>query len=257
MGCKQIIERHIGALIILVFMFPAIALGAQAQWIWGYVTSDGPATWGKHYVACKPGGFQSPIDIRGAVDDSKKLPKLNVKLPSQPNALLNNGHTLEDVFKQSDDTLTFDNVTYKLLQFHFHSPSENTLNGTRFPMELHFVFENAQHKMIVLAVFIKKGQMNEAIKQLWKKLPTKHHQLALKHAKISLQSLLPRDRSYYTFEGSFTTPPCTRHVEWIVLKNPITISTAQLKHFRKNYYGNTRPIQKLDGRVIEYKQSSK
>ena len=62
--------------------------------------------------------------------------------------------------------------------------------------------------------------------------------------------LLPAKRSYYEFEGSLTTPPCSEGVRWLVLKEPVTLSRQQLDAFRKLYPRNARPTQPLNSRTV-------
>ena len=67
----------------------------------------------------------------------------------------------------------------------------------------------------------------------------------------ALNALLPKDRDYYRFNGSLTTPPCTEGVRWLVMKKPITLSAAQIETFKKvMHHHNNRPIQATNARVI-------
>ncbi|MCB4761661.1 MAG: carbonic anhydrase family protein, partial [Sulfurovum sp.] len=73
----------------------------------------------------------------------------------------------------------------------------------------------------------------------------------LKLAHIA-QSLLPKNKHYYRFNGSLTTPPCTEGVRWFVLKEPLVVSKEQIKKFHDDtmHHNNNRPIQPLDARII-------
>ena len=50
--------------------------------------------------------------------------------------------------------------------------------------------------------------------------------------------------------GSLTTPPCTEGVLWVVIKQPVTLSPAQLKLFTQLFPANARPLQTLYGRPV-------
>ena len=67
---------------------------------------------------------------------------------------------------------------------------------------------------------------------------------------INVADLLPAKRSYWAFEGSLTTPPCSEEVQWHVLKEPVELSKAQLAAFKKLYPMNARPVQPLNGRAL-------
>jgi carbonic anhydrase len=71
---------------------------------------------------------------------------------------------------------------------------------------------------------------------------------------IDATDLLPMDRGYYTFAGSLTTPPCSEGVTWFVLKNPSTLSTAEIDRFAHLYPASERPLQPLNGRVVRASQ---
>lgn len=55
---------------------------------------------------------------------------------------------------------------------------------------------------------------------------------------------------YYQFAGSLTTPPCSEGLQWVVLKNPTSISAGQLATFPIS--GNFRPPQPLNSRTVMY-----
>jgi carbonic anhydrase len=67
---------------------------------------------------------------------------------------------------------------------------------------------------------------------------------------VDAASLLPAGRGYYRYSGSFTTPPCTEDVLWIVLRSPVELSPAQIQKFRAILDGNNRPVQPLNGRKV-------
>ena len=68
---------------------------------------------------------------------------------------------------------------------------------------------------------------------------------------IDPSAMLPRDKSYYMYMGSVSAPPCTEGVRWVVLKTPVEVSAAQIAAFAKLFPDDARPLQPLDGRVVE------
>ena len=71
---------------------------------------------------------------------------------------------------------------------------------------------------------------------------------------VNPASLLPRDLAYYSYVGSITAPPCTEGVAWVVLKAPLTISEEQINAFAQLYPRDVRPLQPLNGRVVDESQ---
>ena len=67
---------------------------------------------------------------------------------------------------------------------------------------------------------------------------------------IDPSELLPADRSYFSYVGSLTTPPCTEGVRWFVLKDPVTVSSSEIGTFTKLYPRNARPLQPVNGREV-------
>ena len=219
---------------------------------WGYTGHEGPEHWGElseEYRMCAQGMNQSPIDIVASVHGD--LAPIGFGYTAAPTEILNNGHTVQvNVAKGS--TITLDGETYALLQFHFHTPSENHIAGKEFPLEAHFVHANAEGHLAVVGVMFEAGAENAELKKLWADMPMEagvHHTLHADAADVL--ALLPEKREYYRFNGSLTTPPCTEGVKWMVLKQPLTISKAQVEKFMHAVHGpDNRPVQPLNARVV-------
>lgn len=220
---------------------------------WTYEGEHGPEHWGgmmDEYAACGQGQAQSPIDIAGAQDEA--MPDIGfVYKPSKIN-ILNNGHTIQVSYDEGS-AITLDGVTYNLLQFHFHDPSEHTVAGKPFAMELHLVHKNAKGELAVVGVLIEEGKENAAFNTIWKSLPKKADEKVSLVDVISADDLLPKGRAYYRYPGSLTTPPCSEGVSWLVLKEPIQMSAAQINAFKEIIHENARPVQPLNKRSVRGK----
>lgn len=223
---------------------------------WGYDHEISPEHWGElneNFKECSSGKNQTPIDIRNTYKSVIKH-KLNIQYKVSPNDIIFNGHTVQVNTKKDDqsDYLILDGQKFFLKQFHFHTPSENQIEGKSYPLELHFVNANAQGDLTVLAVMFVLGEKNPEWDKLWIDLSSKENDDRHLSHEVNLNKLLPKNLDYYRFSGSLTTPPCSEGVNWVVLKNPLTISEQQLKTFKvllKNQ-DNHRPIQPTHGRVI-------
>ena len=109
---------------------------------------------------------------------------------------------------------------FELKQFHFHAPSENKINGKQFPLESHLVHADKDGNLAVVAVMFQEGAANTLLGKLWEKMPNKAGEKSALPTGLSVSQLLPKERDYYRFNGSLTTPPCSEGVRWFVIKNP-------------------------------------
>jgi Carbonic anhydrase len=227
------------------------ATAADAAHHWTYEGAEGPDAWGKidpTYAACSTGTQQSPVDLSGAVVAEINAGDIGWQ-PIGDAVILNNGHTIQ-VNTPGAGGLTLDGAEYTLAQFHFHHMSEHTVNGTRFPMEAHFVHKAANGgSLAVVGVFIIEGADNAALKPIWATMPAQTGEKPLAGL-LNAKDLLPGSTGAYRYEGSLTTPPCSEIVNWVVMREPIAASTAQIAAFAKLFPDNARPVQALNRRFI-------
>jgi len=218
---------------------------------WGYSGSEGPAHWGElnpEFATCKTGHRQSPVNIVGA--HAADLPAIQFEYKPVPLHIINNGHTIEINYAPGSFIKVGDK-RYELKQFHFHHPSEETIKGKRFPMELHLVHSDAGGNLAVVSVLLEEGSANALVETLWGLAPkTAGPEKADDKLQINAADLLPANHNYFTFAGSLTTPPCTEGVSWFVLETPITISSKQVATFARIYPYDERPVQALNGRTV-------
>jgi carbonic anhydrase len=155
-------------------------MGAQHHLFGDNDREGGPANWGQlspAFAACGTGRSQSPIDIskptRGAAAELRTtFPPAELRIAHHEHIAdgINNGHTIQINYAGAD-TLTLGGTPYQLLQYHFHSPSEHTVDGKHFPMEMHLVHKSAGAKLAVVGVFIAEGAHNRAFDPVWANLP--------------------------------------------------------------------------------------
>ena len=246
-----------GAAVLAGGAIISLPLLAQAQWRtpWAYEGEKGPAHWAEldsDYATCGSGKAQSPIDIRNP--RKSKLPALAFAFKSGLLNLINNGYTAVRVdYKPGNgDILSVDGKQYELTQFHFHHPSEETIAGKPADMVLHLMYQGADGKVVGVAVLMRQGKANPAVAELWTQMPEKpgaYHLIA--DVAFDPTGLMPKERGYYRYEGSVTAPPCNEGVTWYVLKTPMTVSAEQIAEFAKLYPHDVRPIQNLNGRLVE------
>ena len=248
---KKSILLFTGILFTSLIAFNANGATGHGATHWGYSGNEGPSHWGdlnNNYSTCKTGQRQSPIDIRST--GSEKGEPIGIDFKNSPLKTLNNGHTIQ-VNHAANSYSMMPNGNYKLLQFHFHSPSENTLNGRQYDMEIHFVHKNAQGQLAVVGVFVEEGHSNPDIETLWNNLPSSvNHENVVNSISFNPAELLPKDGTYYYFQGSLTTPPCSENVQWHVMKTPLQASRAQIDKFVSIIGHNNRPVQASNHRTI-------
>jgi len=241
------------AVIALTLALGQPSLAQESHPHWSYAGHTGPTHWGtleKDYSACSSGKTQSPIDIRSDAAKTKDLPAIAFDYKASPLRIIDNGHTIQINYTPGSFIGVGDS-RYELVQFHFHRPSEERINGKRYAMVAHLVHKDSEGKLAVVAVLLKAGAANPLIKTLWANLPKeKETESALDAVQINAADLLPKSRAYYTFAGSLTTPPCSEGVTWFVLKHPTSISKDEVARFAKAYPMNARPTQPLHGRAL-------
>lgn len=218
---------------------------------WSYEGEGAPGNWGKlkpEYGVCATGGRQSPIDIREGI--RVDLEPIKFDYLTTMFRIIDNGHTIQ-VNVGEGSTITVTGHTYQLVQFHFHRPSEERINGKAFDMVIHLVHRDEAGKYAVVAVLLERGNENPLIQTLWNNMPLEVNQDVAPSVAIDLNALLPENRGYYTYMGSLTTPPCSEDVLWMVFKQAMPVSADQVAIFSRLYKNNARPIQPLNNRLIK------
>lgn len=226
------------------------ALAAEASAEWGYHGHLDPAHWGTQFAACN-GKNQSPIDLTAFVE--AELPPLifDDRAPKAGQQdIVNNGHTVQ-IDDRTGSTLAVDGQVFTLKQFHFHTPSENHIDGQSYPLEGHFVHADEAGNLAVVAVMYQEGPENAAFAPLWAAIPPTPTPPVALNPGVAAASLLPSHRDYYRFNGSLTTPPCTEGVRWLVMKTPVFLSNNQVQTFaRVLAHPNNRPLQAVNARPV-------
>lgn len=218
---------------------------------WTYEGEEGPEHWGEISSAwslCKTGHMQSPVDLGGAAT----LGRFSVSATYRPGALtvLNNGHTVQVNFPEGS-TLSSGIARYKLVQMHFHTPSEETVYGVHYPMVAHFVHVDYAGNYAVLGVLFEEGAVNPELEKIIKAAPhTEQGPATVPGVTFDPARLLPANLAVWRYEGSLTTPPCSEGVRWHVATHRATASAGQIAALHAILGDNARPVQPLYGRLL-------
>jgi len=233
-------------LAILAITALAVA-SAAAQSDFKYFGTNGPAFWGQldpAWTPCAQGHAQSPVDFgKLALVNQLRRNPVPVKYESSTGLIFNNGHTIE-IETKGHNVLNLEGTAYELEQLHFHGVSEHTFEGKGRDMELHLVHKSAAGVIAVVGVLMVRGASSGALAPIFAQLP---NDLDVKHplpVPFNPGDFLPANRAHYRYEGSLTTPPCTEGVHWIVLKDPITMSSEDLAQYAERIHFNARPVQR-------------
>jgi carbonic anhydrase len=249
---------------------------------------------------CSEGKMQSPIDLpplKYAIDSPVK-PLFQYKEVNK-NSKSNNdpdNHSKRLRLEYSDSALrikhsnfgrivTLDGAVFAAKEIVFHTPSEHTIDGRRFDMEMQIIHHgqtrgDIARQVIVSFLFQKKaGVRNKFIDEIDVfDLPNPLNNVKELHNAVNINSLFyqVKDKEYssfkpfsfYTYHGSITAPPCTENTIVYVASKPLRIGTTALQMFQEvgripdpvgssaiaNNYNvpNNRKIQPLNGRAVFY-----
>ncbi len=241
------------AVAALFFSFAGLS-AAQTAADWNYYGKTGPLGWGKldpAFKACSDGREQSPLDIR-KTHLNKSLKPIEVHYLTGSETLENNGRTIV-VHVNPGSYIVADGVRYDLVQYEFRHPSEEAVKGKLTDMSVQFLHKSAEGKLAIVAVRMVMNQdaPNAILATLFADLPRKAGETRKIKELVNPAGFFPGNRSYWTYTGSLTTPPCTEGVRWFVMQQPITLSQTQLMKYTWMFHVNTRPFQDAHGREIE------
>ena len=238
-------------LVALLIGTAGLATAQNANW--SYEGKNGQLAWGKldpSYAACSKGHEQSPIDIRGAKLD-KTLKPIEFHYMSGPVTLENTGLTIA-AHVDRGSYIMVDGVRYDLVSFDFRHPGEEPVKGRFDDMSIHLLHKSADGKMVIVAVRVVEDRSmgNAILAMLWDHLPKVAHKTETITDMVNPGGLLPADRSYWTYTGSLTTPPCTEGVQWYIFEQELGVSRTQLRTFSNMFKMDTRAPQDPHGRKI-------
>ena len=236
---------------------------------WSYMDGPGgPENWGnisKENLACLKGKSQSPININVDRAVKAEMTPLEFLYRPSPLSIVDNGYTVMVNYGEGSNLIA-EGRQYRLVQFHFHKPSEEAVNGDRTDMVVHLVHQHHEGDLLEVSVLMTtkppattrrylwgndevKG--NSLIQTLWNHVPLVKGKVETPGVMIDVNQLLPANRGYFTYMGSLSTPPCTENVLRYVMKTPIYVTEEQVKNFDRIYPMNARPLQPKGDRLVK------
>lgn len=258
-------------------LWAAVINNSTAEDAWyPYDSNVWSSSLSKSHFLCSTGKMQSPVDLP-VCEEADIRDAIAINWGTHEIELSNNHHTVEAKIKGiGKSTMTVNSKSYTLRQCHWHWGSEHTVGGVQKVLAGHCVHtldaaQGQNTRYGVLGVLYDIGSTADPFLDLLKNhLPSTGRRLAnepiisqfkgpvnfdLIHSKISRTK-------YWTYSGSFTTPPCTEAVDWYPLMESATITTSQLEAFKnaigwEKAGGNYRPPQPLHERDVQGCKTSK
>ncbi|MFM2476047.1 carbonic anhydrase [Celerinatantimonas sp. MCCC 1A17872] len=235
----------------LLSLFGCISYSSYAN-DWSYSGDTSPEHWGQiksAYSLCQTGKNQSPIDVNETIKG--QLPELALHYKNAHAELINNNHGISVKLTKAG-YLTLAHQRYYLNKLSFHSPSENTIDGQHYPMEVQFIHTSKTGQIAVISILFRQGKANRILSRLWRDLPMHEDEHVRPKHTFNPILLVPLNEAYLRFNGSMTTPPCQEGVTWMLMQAPNTISLDQIDKLNKSQKGqsNARPTQPLNARVV-------
>jgi carbonic anhydrase len=228
-----------------------LVVGCEAPH-WSYEGADGPSHWGElndSWILASTGREQSPIDISNPIPATLQAIEFHF-VPSEA-TLVNTGHTIMVKDLEHHSWIRLDGVRYYFEQYHFHVPSEHTIDGHHVDMEFHIVFRDDVGHFAVVSLMADEGPRSPVFGEILERVPKQvGGEVVLPDMFDRTERMLPSDRRYYRYRGSLTTPPCTEGVAWLVLQERAHMSREQIEEFRALYDQTSRPVQPLYDRIV-------
>ena len=213
--------------------------GNLAPWYWASLNEK----W--HQCGLKTG--QSPIDISGAkLDDRLKKLKFHYTYGITRTTL--HHQTIQGEVERGS-YLEWDGERFDLNRVYFRTPSEHRVNGLPYEMEVQLEHSAVTGKTIMLSVLITPGKNSEIIDNITQHLPSMDEEIQ-EIERLNWQNLLPAQKTYWSYTGSMTTPPCTGNVLWVLMTNTVTTSKASIDKFVLKQKSNVRPVFSLGKREL-------
>ena len=229
---------------------------------WSYSGETGPECWSglcpDFQTAEADTKWQSPIPLsktaaQKMTADDETLSFIGNQMKFKTDFFNHTIH-LSPVENQEAASVEFKQTRFVLEDIHAHLPSEHVIDDHSFDLEIHFVHRSADNEILVVGVMGQSGNgeiqeylLNGFEELLIEEELKQHHILEL-----DLERLKQENKSFFSYSGSLTTPPTMGPVQWIVMKNAITLPAELIEAFKTTIGKTNRPLQATHDREITF-----
>jgi carbonic anhydrase len=220
---------------------------------WRYSGPSGPERWGElrpDWRLCSEGKRQSPIDLAASDPITVDLDPVIFDYGVSRVRITNTDNLLQASVGEGM-AIEVRGRKYALEGLTLHSPGEARFNGERAALEVHFFHRDNEGRQAIVAILARRGEEpNPLFQALLNNLPLEKNTGYAPAALIDFAAFLPANPGHFLYMGSLSAPPCTEETLWIVMKEPVTVSAAQLDIFTSLHPDNARPPQAANGRMV-------
>jgi carbonic anhydrase len=192
--------------------------------------------------------WQAPINLNTPGKAAEH--KLSFNYVSEHEVIKNLGNIVK-LNPEKGNSVVFDDKTYQLTQLRFYTPSKHRIDAEEYALETHLVHKAADSTFLVVSLVFEPKEENAFLNQLINNVPKNIADSTEKKPTLNLTKFFPSDQRFYTYTGSSTTPPYTSGVRWVIFKQPVRCSRAQLEIFRKTTDSTKRKLAPINQRKLE------
>ena len=205
---------------------------------------------------CGSGEEQSPVRFGAGDVVPGSGPELVLDWGTVPLDVTNSGYDFRVGNADQSNRITIDGEPFVLQNFHFHVRAEHSIPGRPEAAEAHFVHQNSEEEIAVIAVFFRSGTSTTPIWQpVFAALPDDLCDVERTGTTFNLAALFgppqrPRTVTQYSwYEGSLTTPKCDEDVRFFFLPMTFQLGGPDARELAK-FGENNRPFRPLHGRKL-------
>ena len=193
------------------------------------------------------GNGQSPIDINDWIASETAAPEFDY----DSNAVrVERLQGLPMIHFARGSELRLGDEGYRLLQLHWHTPAEHTIEAQEFDAEVHFVHINERDELLVVGVVYQLGDADDGLQRIIEETPLAGEEEGAAPS-LSAADYAPASDGFYHYTGSLTAAPFSEPVQWYVGRSVRTASQRQIEQLQALTAGpNARALQDRNDRTI-------
>jgi carbonic anhydrase len=140
-------------------------------------------------------------------------------------------------------------LVYKTKSISFHSPSEHTIDGQRFPLELQITHKTEKETLILVILYKYSANSNRLLDEVISAFGSMlGNDIDLKNAIDGWFAI----KDFYYYNGSLTVPPCEENIFYVVYEKVMPASVSQIEYFKNIVSGNSRSVMPQNSRKLEH-----